>query len=77
MAPEAAMPAGIPHISPQTINAIRGKTPSKSEEIAFWIAQKANQLEAIDPHTTPQDKCRILTICLPIGMVPSTADCDN
>ena len=30
-APVAAMPAGIPHITTQTINAIMGKTPTKRE----------------------------------------------
>ena len=67
----------IQAISPQTINAIMGKIPVKRDEIAFWIAHKTNQLEVVYPHTTSQDKHRILTMCLPLGMVPSEEECNT
>ena len=76
-APAAGKPAGMPTINPQTINATMGKLTAIRNEIAFWIAQKTNQLEAVYPYTTPQDKHRILTMCLPLGMVPSIEECDT
>lgn len=62
-------------ISPQTLNAIMGKVHTSQEQIPFWIAQKTSQLEVFCPHTGPQDKHRILTICLSMRMAPSGEDC--
>ncbi|KAJ1180785.1 hypothetical protein NDU88_006001 [Pleurodeles waltl] len=62
-------------INPQTVHTIMGKVPAEREKIPFWIAQKTNQLEAVFPHTGPQEKHRLLTMCLPFGMVPSVDDC--
>ncbi|KAJ1156256.1 hypothetical protein NDU88_008980 [Pleurodeles waltl] len=62
-------------INPQTVHTIMGKVPTEWEKIPYWIAQKTNQLEAVFPHTGPQEKQRILTMCLPFGMVPSVDDC--
>lgn len=60
----------MPVISLVTINSIMGKVPTKQKEILFWIAQKTSQLETVFPHTGPQDKHRILTMFLPLGIVP-------
>ncbi|KAJ1183123.1 hypothetical protein NDU88_008293 [Pleurodeles waltl] len=62
-------------INPQTVHTIMGKVPTEREKILFWIAQKTNQLEAVFPHTGPQEKHRLLTMCLPFGMVPSVDEC--
>ncbi|KAJ1203799.1 hypothetical protein NDU88_007580 [Pleurodeles waltl] len=62
-------------INPQMVHTIMGKVPAEREKIAFWIAQKTKQLEAVFPHTGPQGKHRLLTMCLPFGMVPSVDDC--
>ncbi|KAJ1163284.1 hypothetical protein NDU88_003745 [Pleurodeles waltl] len=62
-------------INPQTVHTIMGKVPAEREKIQFWIAQKTNQLEAVFLHTGPQEKQRLLTMCLPFGMVPSVDDC--
>ncbi|KAJ1187713.1 hypothetical protein NDU88_004484 [Pleurodeles waltl] len=62
-------------INPQTVHTIMGKVPTEREKIPFWIAQKTNQLEAVFPHTGPQEKHRLLTMCLPFGMVPSVDEC--
>ncbi|KAJ1091375.1 hypothetical protein NDU88_004502 [Pleurodeles waltl] len=54
-----------------------GKVPTKQEETPFWLAQKINTLEAVFPHTLPQDKHRILRMCLPFGMVPTVENCNT
>ncbi|KAJ1128820.1 hypothetical protein NDU88_007194 [Pleurodeles waltl] len=45
-----------------TVHSIMGKVPANREETPFWLAQKINTLEAVFPHTGPQDKHRILTM---------------
>ncbi|KAJ1154554.1 hypothetical protein NDU88_007303 [Pleurodeles waltl] len=54
-----------------------GKVPAKREETPFWLAHKIYTLEAVFPHTGPQDKHRILTMCLPYGMVPPVDLCNT
>ncbi|KAJ1165533.1 hypothetical protein NDU88_005959 [Pleurodeles waltl] len=54
-----------------------GKVPAKREETPFWLAQKINTLEVVFPHTGPQDKHRILTMCLPFGMVHTVEHCNT
>ncbi|KAJ1169430.1 hypothetical protein NDU88_001323 [Pleurodeles waltl] len=54
-----------------------GKVPAKREETPFWLAQKMNTLEAVFLHMGPQDKHRILTMCLPFGMVPTVENCNT
>ncbi|KAJ1136500.1 hypothetical protein NDU88_002916 [Pleurodeles waltl] len=63
--------AVAPGINPVTVHSIMGKVPAKREETPFWLAQNINTLEAVFTHTGPQDKHRILTMCLPFGMVPT------
>lgn len=62
-------------ITPQTLNAVMGRMSTKCEIMPFWIAQKETQLEAVFPHTSPQEKHRMLTICLPMGIAPQIEDC--
>ncbi|KAJ1116375.1 hypothetical protein NDU88_004590 [Pleurodeles waltl] len=66
-----------PGINLVTVHSIMGKVPAKREETPFWLAQKINTLEAVVPHTGPQDKHRILTMCLPFGMVPTVEHCNT
>ncbi|KAJ1189034.1 hypothetical protein NDU88_005786 [Pleurodeles waltl] len=69
--------AVVPDINPATVHSVMGKVPAKSEETPFWLAQKINTLEAVFPHTGHQDKHRILTMCLPYGMVPPVDLCNT
>ncbi|KAJ1214672.1 hypothetical protein NDU88_002290 [Pleurodeles waltl] len=69
--------AVAPGINPVTAHSIMGKVPAKREETPFWLAQKMNTLEVVYPHTGPQDKHRILTMCLPFGMVPTVEHCNT
>ncbi|KAJ1135003.1 hypothetical protein NDU88_001449 [Pleurodeles waltl] len=69
--------AMVPGINPATVHSVMGKIPAKREETPFWLAQKINTLEAVFPHTGPQDKHRILTMCLPYGMVPPMDLCNT
>ncbi|KAJ1136271.1 hypothetical protein NDU88_002688 [Pleurodeles waltl] len=69
--------AVVPGINPATVHSVMGKVPAKREETPFWLAQKINTLEAVFPHTGPQDKHRILTMCLPYGMVPPVDLCNT
>ncbi|KAJ1171273.1 hypothetical protein NDU88_003138 [Pleurodeles waltl] len=66
-----------PGIGAVTVHSIMGKVPAKREETPFWLAQKINTLEAVFPHMGPQDKHRILTMCLPFGMVPTVEHCNT
>ncbi|KAJ1088387.1 hypothetical protein NDU88_001544 [Pleurodeles waltl] len=79
--PACAAPAQqhpvAPGINPATVHSIMGKVPAKREETQFWLAQKIHTLEAVFPHTGPQDKHRILTMCLPFGMVPTVEHCNT
>ncbi|KAJ1169906.1 hypothetical protein NDU88_001794 [Pleurodeles waltl] len=54
-----------------------GRVPAKREETPFWLVQKINTLEAVFPHMGPQDKHRILTMCLPYGMAPTVDHCNT
>ncbi|KAJ1196160.1 hypothetical protein NDU88_000033 [Pleurodeles waltl] len=69
--------AVVPGINPATVHSVMGKVPAKREETPFWLAQKINTLEAVFPYTGPQDKHRILTMCLPYGMVPPVDLCNT
>ncbi|KAJ1201426.1 hypothetical protein NDU88_005235 [Pleurodeles waltl] len=69
--------AVVPGINPATVHSVMGKVPAKREETPFWLTQKMNTLEAVFPHTGPQDKHRILTMCLPFGMVPTVDYCNT
>ncbi|KAJ1130739.1 hypothetical protein NDU88_009087 [Pleurodeles waltl] len=69
--------AVVPGINPATVHSVMGKVPAKREETPFWLAQKINTLEAVFPLTGPQDKHRILTMCLPFGMVPPVDLCNT
>ncbi|KAJ1104598.1 hypothetical protein NDU88_002008 [Pleurodeles waltl] len=79
--PACAAPAQqhavVPGINPATVHSVMGKVPAKREKTPFWLAQKINTLEAVFPHTGPQDKHRILTMCLPFGMVPTVDHCNT
>ncbi|KAJ1214187.1 hypothetical protein NDU88_001813 [Pleurodeles waltl] len=69
--------AVTPGINPVTVHSIICKVQAKQEETPFWLAQKINTLEAVFPHTGPQDKHRILTMCLPFEMVPRVEHCNT
>ncbi|KAJ1185895.1 hypothetical protein NDU88_002681 [Pleurodeles waltl] len=69
--------AVVPGINPATVHSVMGKVPAKREETPFWLAQKINTLETVFPHKGPQDKHRILTMCLPFGMVPTVDHCNT
>ncbi|XP_078526641.1 uncharacterized protein LOC144799269 [Lissotriton helveticus] len=81
--PAIKLPQLTPHqgntnkITPQNIQSCLGKVPAKREQIPFWLAQKITQIEAVFPDTTPLEKHRILTICLPMGIAPHIEDCDT
>ncbi|XP_078533553.1 uncharacterized protein LOC144819605 [Lissotriton helveticus] len=81
--PAIKIPQLTPHhgntnkITPQNIQSCLGKVPAKREQIPLWLAQKITQIEAVFPDTTPLEKHRILTICLPMGIAPHVEDCDT
>ncbi|KAJ1216668.1 hypothetical protein NDU88_004269 [Pleurodeles waltl] len=79
--PACAAPAQphavVPGVNLTTVHSVMGKVPAKREETPFWMAQKINTLEAVFPNTGPQDKHRILTMCLPYGMVPTVDHCNT